>query len=74
MVAANWDEADQGLLVVITSNIYSHQHDLVKRYIISVSQMTTDMFDLSYSQFGPFRIHGIALDFDKRNTTDATST
>jgi len=26
---------------------YGHKHDLVNRYVISVSQMTTDMFYLS---------------------------
>jgi hypothetical protein len=38
---------DMGKVEVITSKIYGRHHDLVDRYGISVSQMTTDMFDLS---------------------------
>lgn len=33
-----------GYVEVITSNIYSHLHDLVNSYRTSVSQMTTYMF------------------------------
>ena len=33
---------------------YGHYHDLVDRYGISVSQMTTHMFHLSYTLPGPF--------------------
>jgi hypothetical protein len=37
-----------GKVEVITSQImYGRHHDLVDRYRISVSQMTTDMFHLS---------------------------
>jgi hypothetical protein len=36
-----------GKVEVITSKIYGRHHDLVDRYGISVSQMTTDMFHMS---------------------------
>ena len=53
---------------------YGHQHDLVNRYRISVSQITTDMFHLSYSQLGIFPhsplITGFAI--NKSNMTDTT--
>jgi hypothetical protein len=35
-------------------------HDLVDRYGISVSQMTTDMFHLSQTFSDPFLIHGLS--------------
>jgi hypothetical protein len=38
------------LLVKLKSSLrkfYGHHHDFVDRYVISVSQMTTDMFNLS---------------------------
>ena len=38
---------------------YGRRHDLVDRYGISVSQMTTDMFHLSLSLPGPFFIHDL---------------
>jgi hypothetical protein len=39
---------------------YDRHHDLVNRYELSVSQMTTDIFRLSYSQFGSFIIHDLS--------------
>jgi len=33
---------------------------LYTRYGVSVSQMTTDIFRLSYSQSGPFLIHDLS--------------
>jgi len=33
-------------IILLLSLIVSHHHDLVDRYIISVSQITTDMFHL----------------------------
>jgi hypothetical protein len=45
---------------------YGRHHDLVDRYGISVSQMTTDVFHLSLALPGPFLIHdllpGLLLD------------
>jgi hypothetical protein len=42
---------NQGFILVklksVRRNIYGRHHDLVDRYGISVSQMTTDMFHLS---------------------------
>jgi len=43
---------------------------------LSVSQMTTDMFQLSclmLSQSRPFPVHQLAPDFRKNNTMGATS-
>ena len=37
---------NQGLLLV-KWKVYGHHHDLIDRYRISVSQMTTDRFHLS---------------------------
>jgi hypothetical protein len=49
-------------------------HDLVNRYIISVSQMTKDMLRLSYLQSGPLLIHGLSFWIcNKSNTTGVTS-
>jgi hypothetical protein len=48
------------LLVKLKSSLrkfYDHDHDLVDRYGIHVSQMTTDMFHLSWTLPGPFLIH-----------------
>jgi len=48
------------LLVKLKSSLrkfYGRCHDLVNRYGISVSQMTTDMFHLSEASPGPFLIH-----------------
>jgi len=42
--------------------IYGHHHDLVDRYGISVSHMTTDMFHLSEALPGPFLIHDLSPD------------
>ena len=51
---------NQGFLVIkLKSSLLQFcgpHHDLVNRYGISVSQMTGDMFRLSLSQSGPFRI------------------
>jgi hypothetical protein len=41
---------------------YGSHHDLVGRYGISVSQMTTDMFRLSLPQSGTFPIHDLSPD------------
>ena len=38
---------------------YGRNHDLVDRYGISVSQMTTDMFHLSQALPGPFLVHDL---------------
>ena len=38
---------------------YGCHHDLVNRYGISVSQMTTDMFHLLHALLDPFRIHDL---------------
>jgi hypothetical protein len=42
--------------VHVSCNVY----DLVDRYKISVSQMTTDMIHLSYALPGPFLIHDLS--------------
>jgi hypothetical protein len=51
MVAANKEATEPrvpfGKVEVKTSKFYGRHHDLVDRYGISVSQMTTDMFHLS---------------------------
>jgi len=39
---------------------YGRHNDLVDRYGISVSQMTTDMFHLSLTLPGPFLIHDLS--------------
>ena len=47
------------LLVKLKSSLrkfYGRHHDLVNRYGVFVSQMTTDMFRLSYSLSGPIFI------------------
>jgi hypothetical protein len=41
---------------------YGRHHDLIDRYGISVSQMTTDVFHLSETLPGPFLIHGLSPD------------
>ena len=51
------------LLVKLKSSLrklYGQHHDLVDRYGISVSQMTTDMFHLSYALPGPFLMHDLS--------------
>jgi hypothetical protein len=51
------------LLVKLKSSLrkfYGHHHDLVDRYRISVSQMTTDMFHLSQTLPGPFLVHDLS--------------
>ena len=39
---------------------YSHHHNLVDHYGISVSQMTKDMFHLSQTLPGPFLVHDLS--------------
>jgi hypothetical protein len=39
---------------------YGRHHDLVKRYGISVSLMTTDMFHMSHTLLDAFRIHDLS--------------
>ena len=55
---------NQGLfLVKVTSSLrkfYGRHHDLVDRYGISVSQMTTDMIHLSQTLPRPFLIHDLS--------------
>ena len=51
------------LLVKLKSSFqkfYGRHHDLVDRYGISVSQLTTDMFYLSYILPGSFLIHDLS--------------
>jgi hypothetical protein len=51
------------LLVKLKSSLrrfYVRHHDLVDRYGISVSQMTTDMSPLSLALAGPFLIHDLS--------------
>jgi hypothetical protein len=52
------------LLVKLKSSLrkfYGRHHDLVDRYGISVSQMTTDMFHLSLTLPGSFLVHDLSL-------------
>ena len=55
---------NQGFLVVNEKSslgkLYCRHHDLDNRYAVSVSQMITDMFRLSYSQTDPFLIHDLS--------------
>ena len=55
---------NHGFLVAMLKSslqkFYCRPHDLVNRYGVSVSQMTTDMFRLSSSQSGPFPIHDLS--------------
>ena len=53
--------------------IYGRHHDLVDRYGIPVSEMTTDMFRLSYSQSDPFLIHDLSPVCKKCNTANVTN-
>ncbi len=51
------------LLVKLNSSllmVYARHHDLVDRYGISVSQMTTEMFHLSQTLPGPFLTHDLS--------------
>ena len=51
------------LLVKLRSSLrkfYSRHHDLVNRYRISMSQMATDMFDMSKTHPSPFLIHDLS--------------
>jgi hypothetical protein len=54
---------NQGFLLVKLKSslrkLYGHHHDLVDRYKISVSQMTTDMFHLSSTLPDPVLIHDL---------------
>jgi hypothetical protein len=56
---------NQGFLLVklklTLRKFYGRHHDLVDRCGIYVSQMTTDMFHLSYTLLGPFLIHDFSL-------------
>jgi hypothetical protein len=52
------------ILVKLKSSLrmlFGHHHDLVGSYGISVSQMTTDIFQKSYALPGPFLIHDLPL-------------
>jgi len=54
------------ILVKLKSSLrkfYGRHHDLVDRYGISVSQMTSDMFHLSYILPDPFLIHDLSPGF-----------
>ena len=54
------------LLVKLKSSLqkfYGHHHDLVDHYGISVSQMTIDLFHLSWTLSGPFLIHDLSPGF-----------
>ena len=44
--------------------VYGRNHDLVDRYGISVSQMTTDMFHKSYALPGSFLVHDLCKSTD----------
>ena len=51
------------LLVKLKSSLrpfYGRHHDLVNRYGVSVSQMTTDIFHLSLALPDPFLIHDLS--------------
>jgi hypothetical protein len=51
------------LLVKLKSSLrkfYGRHHDLVDRYGISASQMTTDMFHLSWTLPCPFLVHDLS--------------
>jgi hypothetical protein len=53
------------LLVKLMSSLrkfYGRHHDLVDRYWISVSQMTTNMLRLSWTLPGPFSVHDLSPD------------
>ena len=54
-------QLNQGFLVAkLKSSLqkfYGRNHDFFNRYETSMSQMTTDMFHLSYTLSGPFLIH-----------------
>ena len=66
----------QFLLAKLKSSLrmlYDRHHDLVARYGISVSQMTTDMFHLSSAIPGPFLVHSYHRVCNQINTTGVTS-
>ena len=50
-----------GMLIIPEHNEFNpgFNHDFVDHYGISVPQMTTDMFQLSYSLPGPFLINDL---------------
>jgi hypothetical protein len=69
------DFLDRGMLLAMTllnpgfllaklksslRKFYGHYHELVDFYEISVSQITTDMFHLSFTFPGPFLIHDLS--------------
>ena len=47
-------------LKLLLRKVYGRHHDLVDRYGISMSQMTTDMFHLSHTLPSPFLIHDLS--------------
>jgi hypothetical protein len=66
-VAANKEATEprvhRAIVVKLKSSLrkfYGRHHDLVDRYGISMSQMTTDMFYLSSTLPGPFLIHDLS--------------
>ena len=50
----------------VICSFFGRHHDLVDRYGISVSQMTTDIFNLSQPFPGPFLIHGLSPGLQRR--------
>jgi hypothetical protein len=46
--------------------VYGRNRDLVDRYGISVSQMTTDMFHKSYALPGSFLVHDLSQSTDHK--------
>ena len=61
MFAANKEATEPRVPIGYPSlrKFYGHHHDLVDRYRISVSQMTTDMFHLTQTLPGPFFIYNL---------------
>ena len=62
-VLLTWKLLNQGFLVVELKSsfrkFYDGHHDMVKRNGIYASQMTMNLFRLSYSQSGPFLMYDI---------------
>ena len=50
----------QNQVLLVVRKFHALHHDLVNQYGVSVSLMTTDMFCLSLSQYGPFLIHDLS--------------
>jgi len=63
---------NQGFLLVKLKSslrkIYGRHHDLVDRYGISVSQMTTDLFHSSETLPSPFLIHDLSQHYGVKNS------